>query len=110
MGEAAPVRYHYRRYNEKDRGERKSFQYCPGQKQSCAPTLASNSVFIRYEPYYISERDIILMQSFPLDYDFMDANKQYCLWNERPTYHDEEDCGTDLFAMAKNCIELLFFK
>ncbi|ANF37968.1 hypothetical protein BCBMB205_30780 [Bacillus velezensis] len=50
------------------------------------------------------------MQSFPLDYDFMDANKQYCLWNERPTYHDEEDCGTDLFAMAKNCIELLFFK
>ncbi|WP_231120565.1 DNA cytosine methyltransferase [Bacillus licheniformis] len=42
------------------------------------PTLASGSVFVRYdEPYYISERDIILMQSFPLDYDFMDASVQY---------------------------------
>ncbi len=42
------------------------------------PALASNSVFIRYgEPYYISERNIILMQSFSLDYDFMGANKQY---------------------------------
>ncbi|AWM42741.1 DNA (cytosine-5-)-methyltransferase [Bacillus velezensis] len=42
------------------------------------PTLASNSVFIRYdEPYYISERDIILMQSFPLDYDFVGASTQY---------------------------------
>lgn len=42
------------------------------------PTLASGSVFVRYdEPYYISERDIILMQSFPLDYYFMDASIQY---------------------------------
>nr|WP_195536511.1 DNA (cytosine-5-)-methyltransferase [Bacillus paralicheniformis] len=42
------------------------------------PTLASGSVFVRYdEPYYISVRDIILMQSFPLDYDFMDASVQY---------------------------------
>lgn len=42
------------------------------------PTLASSSVFVRYdEPYYISERDIILMQSFPLDYDFMNVSAQY---------------------------------
>ena len=42
------------------------------------PTLGSGSVFVRYDkPYYISERDIILMQSFPLDYHFMDASVQY---------------------------------
>ncbi|CAI6221523.1 DNA (cytosine-5-)-methyltransferase [Bacillus inaquosorum] len=42
------------------------------------PTLASGSIFLRYdEPYYISRQDVILIQSFPLDYDFMDASVQY---------------------------------
>lgn len=41
-------------------------------------TIASNSCFIRYdEPYYISDMDIIRIQTFPRDYDFMGANVQY---------------------------------
>jgi DNA (cytosine-5)-methyltransferase 1 len=41
-------------------------------------TIASNSCFIRYdEPYYISDMDIIRIQTFPRDYDFMDADVQY---------------------------------
>ncbi|MBG9943912.1 DNA cytosine methyltransferase [Brevibacillus formosus] len=41
-------------------------------------TIASNSCFIRYdEPYYISDSDIIRIQTFPKDYDFLDADVQY---------------------------------
>ncbi|EMT54251.1 modification methylase Bsu [Brevibacillus borstelensis AK1] len=41
-------------------------------------TIASNSCFIRYdEPYYISDMDIIRIQTFPRDYDFMGADVQY---------------------------------
>ncbi|MCR8981629.1 DNA cytosine methyltransferase [Brevibacillus laterosporus] len=41
-------------------------------------TLASGSCFIRYdEPYFISDTDVIRMQTFPRDYDFMGADVQY---------------------------------
>jgi DNA (cytosine-5)-methyltransferase 1 len=41
-------------------------------------TIASRSCFIRYdEPYFISDMDIIRAQTFPRDYDFMDADVQY---------------------------------
>lgn len=41
-------------------------------------TIASNSQFVRYnEPNYISEQDIIRAQTFPQDYDFLDADVQY---------------------------------
>lgn len=41
-------------------------------------TIASNSWFVRYdEPYFISDTDIIRIQTFPRDYDFMDAAVQY---------------------------------
>ncbi|KOS64638.1 DNA cytosine methyltransferase [Lysinibacillus agricola] len=41
-------------------------------------TLASNSQFIRYdEPFFISDNDIIRIQSFPYDYDFGSADTQY---------------------------------
>lgn len=42
------------------------------------PTLASNSSFIRFdEPYHISNQDIIQIQTFPMDYDFMDTPIKY---------------------------------
>lgn len=42
------------------------------------PTITSNSLLVRYdEPCYLSERDIRLIQTFPLDYDFLDASPQY---------------------------------
>ncbi|RNB90170.1 DNA cytosine methyltransferase [Brevibacillus nitrificans] len=41
-------------------------------------TIASNSWFVRYdEPYFISATDIIRIQTFPRDYDFMGADVQY---------------------------------
>ncbi|QHZ55802.1 DNA cytosine methyltransferase [Brevibacillus sp. NSP2.1] len=41
-------------------------------------TIASHSCFIRYdEPYFISDMDIIRIQTFPRDYDFMGADVQY---------------------------------
>ncbi|ATF11608.1 DNA cytosine methyltransferase [Brevibacillus brevis X23] len=41
-------------------------------------TIASNSWFVRYnEPNFISDMDIIRMQTFPKDYDFLDADVQY---------------------------------
>ncbi|WOQ71407.1 DNA cytosine methyltransferase [Bacillus stratosphericus] len=59
-------------------GKERNFNTVLVKNSLVPPTLASGSVFIRYdEPYYISERDIILMQSFPLDYDFMNASVQY---------------------------------
>ncbi|WP_426552001.1 DNA cytosine methyltransferase [Bacillus pumilus] len=59
-------------------GKERNFNSVLVKNSLVPPTLASGSVFIRYdEPYYISERDIILMQSFPMDYDFMGVSVQY---------------------------------
>ncbi|MBL0387907.1 DNA cytosine methyltransferase [Tumebacillus sp. ITR2] len=41
-------------------------------------TIASNSVFVRYdEPYHISNEDIIRSQAFPRDYNFLEGDPQY---------------------------------
>lgn len=41
-------------------------------------TIPSSSYFIRYdEPYLISDTDIIRIQTFPQDYNFLDNNVQY---------------------------------
>jgi len=41
-------------------------------------TIASNSWFVRYdEPFFLSDMDIIRIQTFPRDYDFMGADVQY---------------------------------
>ena len=41
-------------------------------------TIASNSQFVRYnEPYFISAQDIIRAQTFPQDFDFLNADVQY---------------------------------
>lgn len=41
-------------------------------------TITSNSWYVRYdEPYFISDTDIIRIQTFPRDYDFLDADVQY---------------------------------
>jgi DNA (cytosine-5)-methyltransferase 1 len=41
-------------------------------------TLTSNGMFIRYdEPYFISDMDMVHMQTFPEDYNFCSQNVQY---------------------------------
>ncbi|WP_345774789.1 DNA cytosine methyltransferase [Paenibacillus amylolyticus] len=48
------------------------------KNQKVANTLASSSVFLRDDvPEHITDTDAIRMQTFPSDYDFMDANVQY---------------------------------
>ncbi|RJG26692.1 DNA cytosine methyltransferase [Paenibacillus thiaminolyticus] len=46
--------------------------------QKVPNTIASSSVFVRSDvAQHISDTDIIRMQTFPRDYDFMDADVQY---------------------------------
>lgn len=41
-------------------------------------TVTSNSMYVRFdEPYFISDTDVIRIQTFPGDYDFMGVNVQY---------------------------------
>lgn len=48
------------------------------KKQKVPNTLASSSTFIRDDvPEHITDTDIIRMQTFPSDYDFMEASVQY---------------------------------
>ena len=43
-----------------------------------ANTLVSGGMFIRYEePYFISDKDMIHIQTFPEDYNFMNQSVQY---------------------------------
>lgn len=59
-------------------GKESNFNTVLMKNHLVAPTLAANSCFIRFdEPYYISKKDTILIQTFPMDYDFMDAPVQY---------------------------------
>lgn len=45
---------------------------------SVANTLTANGTFLRYsEPAYLSDEDMIHIQTFPEDYDFMDQSVQY---------------------------------
>ncbi|PAF18597.1 DNA cytosine methyltransferase [Terribacillus saccharophilus] len=63
---------------ERTEGKKNNFNTVLLKGNKVAPTIASNSSFVRYdEPYYASERDIRLIQTFPLDYEFLNASAQY---------------------------------
>ncbi|ASS75783.1 DNA (cytosine-5-)-methyltransferase [Tumebacillus algifaecis] len=63
---------------QREEGKDSNFNTILIKDHKVANTLASNSWFVRYdEPYFISEQDIIRMQTFPQDYDFLDADVQY---------------------------------
>jgi DNA (cytosine-5)-methyltransferase 1 len=63
---------------EREEGKMSNFNTILLKDQKVANTLASSSVFLRDDvPEHISDTDIIRLQTFPSDYDFMDANVQY---------------------------------
>ncbi|WP_240421639.1 DNA cytosine methyltransferase [Paenibacillus periandrae] len=63
---------------EREEGKMSNFNTILLKDQKVANTLASSSVFLRTDqPNHISNTDCIRMQTFPADYDFMDANVQY---------------------------------
>lgn len=63
---------------EREEGKMSNFNTILLKDQKVANTLASSSVFLRDDvPQHISDTDAIRMQTFPSDYDFMDANVQY---------------------------------
>ncbi|MHA2856913.1 DNA cytosine methyltransferase [Paenibacillus lautus] len=63
---------------EREEGKTSNFNTILVKDQKVANTLASSSVFLRDDvPQHISDTDIIRMQTFPSDYDFMDADVQY---------------------------------
>lgn len=63
---------------EREEGKMSNFNTILLKGQKVANTLASSSVFLRDDvPRHISDLDIIRMQTFPSDYDFMDASVQY---------------------------------
>ncbi|WP_231887946.1 DNA cytosine methyltransferase [Paenibacillus glucanolyticus] len=62
----------------REEGKISNFNTILIKDQKVANTLASSSVFLRDDvPQHISDTDIIRMQTFPSDYDFMDADVQY---------------------------------
>lgn len=63
---------------ERTEGKENNFNTIIVHNDRVPNTIASNSWFIRYdEPYFISDMDIIRIQTFPRDYDFMGADVQY---------------------------------
>ncbi|WYU49978.1 DNA cytosine methyltransferase [Bacillus sp. FSL K6-0047] len=59
-------------------GKQTNFNTILVRDNDVVPTLASGSGFVRFdEPYYISTLDIVHIQSFPIDYDFKDAQPLY---------------------------------
>ncbi|SFF22890.1 DNA (cytosine-5)-methyltransferase 1 [Paenibacillus algorifonticola] len=59
-------------------GKQSSFNTRLMRRGKVANTLLSSSFYVRYdEPCRISDTDIIRLQTFPADYDFMDADVQY---------------------------------
>ncbi|WP_025696686.1 DNA cytosine methyltransferase, partial [Paenibacillus forsythiae] len=63
---------------EREEGKISNFNTILLKDQKVANTLASSSVFLRTDqPRHISNTDAIRIQTFPADYDFMDANVQY---------------------------------
>lgn len=62
----------------REEGKQRSFNTRLMNDKKVPNTLLSSSVYVRYkEPCRISDVDAIRMQTFPADYDFMDANVQY---------------------------------
>ncbi|WP_270167553.1 DNA cytosine methyltransferase [Paenibacillus sp. SYP-B4298] len=63
---------------EREKGKASDFNTIILKDQKVANTLASSSWFVRPdEPSRISEMDSIRIQTFPADYDFMDADPHY---------------------------------
>jgi len=63
---------------EREEGKMSNFNTILLKNNKVANTLASSSVFLRDDvPQHITDADIIRMQTFPADYDFMDASVQY---------------------------------
>lgn len=63
---------------KREEGKMSNFNTILLKNQKVANTLASSSVFLRDDvPEHITDTDAIRMQTFPSDYDFMDANVQY---------------------------------
>ncbi|MGW8958803.1 DNA cytosine methyltransferase [Paenibacillus sp. NPDC055715] len=63
---------------EREEGTMSNFNTILLKDQKVANTLASLSVFLRDNtPEHITDTDAIWMQTFPSDYDFVDANAQY---------------------------------
>lgn len=63
---------------ERTEGKTSNFNTILLRDQRVPNTLASNSVFLRTDvSQHISDTDVIRMQTFPSDYDFMDAGVQY---------------------------------
>ncbi|QWU17377.1 DNA (cytosine-5)-methyltransferase 1 [Paenibacillus sophorae] len=59
-------------------GRQSSFNTRLLANNKVANTLLSSSVYLRHdEPCRISNEDIVHIQTFPVDYDFMDADVQY---------------------------------
>lgn len=63
---------------EREESKMSNFNTILLKDQKVANTLASSSVFLRDDvPEHISDIDAIRIQTFPADYDFMDADVQY---------------------------------
>jgi DNA (cytosine-5)-methyltransferase 1 len=63
---------------EREEGKMSNFNTILLKNNKVANTLASSSVFLRDDvPQHITDTDIIRIQTFPSDYNFMDASVQY---------------------------------
>lgn len=63
---------------EREEGKKSSFNTILVKKQKVPNTFASSSVFVRTDvPRQVSDMEVIRMQTFPRDYDFMDADVKY---------------------------------
>ncbi|KPV60730.1 hypothetical protein QJ48_04175 [Paenibacillus sp. A3] len=63
---------------KREEGKESNFNTMIIKDQKVPNTLVSSSVYIRADqPHHISEIDMIRMQTFPRDYDFLDAGVQY---------------------------------
>lgn len=59
-------------------GKMSNFNTILVKGQKVANTITSNSVYLRTDvPQHLTDLDIIRLQTFPTDYDFMDSNVQY---------------------------------
>lgn len=62
----------------REEGKTSNFNTIILKDQKVANTVASSSVFLRNDvPEHITDMDVIRLQTFPRDFDFMDADVQY---------------------------------
>lgn len=74
--EAAPlVRFKHGRCDRGEEGKNSNFNTILIKDQKVPNTIASSSVFVRTDvPRQVSDSDVIRIQIFPREYDFMDAD------------------------------------